>query len=50
MKITHILGALVVFSLICAIMASEIRGAWWQWLLVSGVLIIATALASEETG
>ena len=49
MRLAPILGLLALFALVCAIMADQIgRGAWWQWLLISGVLLVATALASTK--
>lgn len=49
MRLTPILGLLTLFTLVCAIMADQIgRGAWWQWLLISVVMLVATVLASVE--
>ena len=49
MRLAPTLGLLALFALVCAIMSDQIgRGAWWQWLLISGVLLVATVLASGE--
>lgn len=44
---TRLLAVLTMLSLGCTAFADQLPGKWWQWLIYSLILLVATVLSTE---